>query len=115
MEGNREINELHVPVGSPVKLTMTTEGRAAQLLYPGVPHKATSFRVCTPALVRSDQGGRLSSVLRRILRHQHSGMIGKCTSWNRPIMKPGLPHQRRKPLEAAGSSYLKSSLFNTAT
>ena len=37
-EGQREINELHVPVGRPVKLTADLGGRDPQLLRSGVPH-----------------------------------------------------------------------------
>ena len=56
-EGQREINELHVPVGQPVKLTMTSEDvihsfyvpafRVKQDVVPGPLHHA---------LVRGDQG-----------------------------------------------------------
>jgi cytochrome c oxidase subunit 2 len=38
-EGPREINELHVPVGKPVKLIMTSEDDP-QFLYPGLPGQA---------------------------------------------------------------------------
>ncbi len=37
--GQREINELHMPVGRPVKLTMTSRGRDPQLLRPRLPHQ----------------------------------------------------------------------------
>ena len=57
LEGQREINELHVPVGRPVKLTMTSEDvihsffvpafRIKQDVVPGPLHDD---------LVRGDQG-----------------------------------------------------------
>ena len=38
--GQREINELHVPVGTPVRLMMTSPGRDPQPLPAGVAHQA---------------------------------------------------------------------------
>ena len=37
--GQREINELHIPVDRPVKLTLTSRGRDSRLLRAGVPHQ----------------------------------------------------------------------------
>ena len=39
-EGRREINELHVPVGRPVRLTMTSQDVIHSFLHPGVPDQA---------------------------------------------------------------------------
>jgi hypothetical protein len=39
LEGQREINELHVPVGRPVKVTMTSEDVHPQPVLPVVPHQ----------------------------------------------------------------------------
>ena len=39
-EGRAEINELHVPLGQPVKLHDDLAGRDPQLLHPRVPHQA---------------------------------------------------------------------------
>ena len=39
MEGQREINELHIPVGQAVKLTMTSEDVIHEFLRPGLPHQ----------------------------------------------------------------------------
>ncbi len=38
--GQREINELHVPVGRKIKLVMTTEDVLHDVLYSGVSHKS---------------------------------------------------------------------------
>ena len=38
-EGHREINELHVPVGRPVRLVMTSEDVIHSFYVPGVPHQ----------------------------------------------------------------------------
>ena len=45
LEGRREINGLHIPLGR--KLTMT-RGRDPQLLHPGVPHQGTWCRAGIP-------------------------------------------------------------------
>ena len=72
--GKREINELHVPVGRPVRLTMTSQDvihsfyipafRTKQDVMPGALHVA---------LVRADQAGPISPVLRRVLRDEALG------------------------------------------
>ena len=71
MEGQREINELHIPLGRAVKLTMTSEDVIHSFFRAGVPHQAG--RGAGPLyhhLVHADQAGQVSSVLRRVLRHQ---------------------------------------------
>ena len=40
LEGQREINELHIPVGTPVRAHHDQRGRDPQLLRPGLPHQA---------------------------------------------------------------------------
>ena len=74
MTGQREINELHVPVGVPVKLTLTSEDVIHSFFVP-------AFRVKKDAIpgryqthvVRGHQAGPLPPVLRRVLRHQALG------------------------------------------
>jgi hypothetical protein len=71
MEGQREINELHIPVGRPVKLTMTSEDvihsffvpafRTKQDVVPGR-YSTTWFTATKP--------GKYHLILRRVLRHQ---------------------------------------------
>ena len=71
LEGQREINELHIPVGRPVRLTMTSEDvihsffvpafRTKQDVVPGPLHHH---------LVHAHQARQVSPVLRRVLRHQ---------------------------------------------
>ena len=39
LDGQREINELHVPVGRPVKLIMTSEDVIHELLRPRLPRQ----------------------------------------------------------------------------
>ena len=70
MEGQREINELHVPTGQNVKLIMTSQDVIHSFFIPRIPHQAgRAARPLYYALVQSDQAGPLSSVLRRVLRH----------------------------------------------
>ena len=45
--GQREINQLHVPVNTKVKLTMTTEDVLHDFSIPSFPHQRTSFRAAT--------------------------------------------------------------------
>ena len=70
-EGRSEINELHVPLGRPVKLTMTSQDVIHSFYVP-------AFRVKQDVLagpvyvtlVRADAGRPLSPLLRRILRNE---------------------------------------------
>ena len=50
-EGQREINELHVPVGQPVKLTLTSEDVIHEFLRARLPHQAWT---CCPGRYTSD-------------------------------------------------------------
>jgi hypothetical protein len=59
-DGMREINELHVPVGRPVKLIMGSEDVIHSYYIP-------AFRV------HRDQARTVSPVLRRVLRHEAFG------------------------------------------
>ena len=70
MEGRREINELHVPIGQPIKLTLTSEDVIHSFYVPAfrIKQDAVPGRY-TRALVRGDEAGQLSPVLRGVLRH----------------------------------------------
>jgi cytochrome c oxidase subunit 2 len=69
--GQREINELHVPVGRKVKLIMTTEDVDSRRLHPGVSHQdGRCARQVHERMVRSDQARALPFFLRRVLRHE---------------------------------------------
>jgi cytochrome c oxidase subunit 2 len=69
MEGQREINELHIPVNRAVRLTMTSEDVIHSFFVPAfrtkedvVPGKLFHL------LVHGHQAGQISPVLRRVLR-----------------------------------------------
>ena len=78
MDGQREINELHVPVGRPVKLIMGSEDVHPQLLHPGVPREGGRH----PRPLQRRCGSRRRSRARYHLfcaeycGTKHSGMIG---------------------------------------
>ena len=69
--GQREINELHVPVGQPVKLIIGSEDVLHAYYVP-------AFRMKMDAVpgphhddvVRGVEAGHLPAVLRRVLRHE---------------------------------------------
>ena len=70
LDGQREINELHVPVGRPVKLIMTSEDVIHDVFVPGLPRQGRRHsRPLHAPVVRADQGRRVSPVLRGVLRH----------------------------------------------
>ena len=78
MEGQREINELHVPVGRPVRLTMTSRGRDPQLLRAGLPHQAgRGARAATPPPGSTPpRRASITCSAPSTAARNHSGMIG---------------------------------------
>jgi cytochrome c oxidase subunit 2 len=76
-EGNREINELHVPTGRPIRLTMTSEDTIHSMYVPAfrmkqdvVPgrYQTTWFQATKP--------GRYHLFCAEYCGTQHSGMVG---------------------------------------
>ena len=128
-EGRREINELHVPVGRRVKLTMTSRGRDPQLLRARVPREAgRAARPLHPLWFEATKPGALPPVLRRVLRdrplgHGRLGLViepAEFQEWlagvpsggrSRPRARqlfeqlraatPAMPRRRRKPRSRA--------------
>ena len=93
MTGQREINELHVPVGVPVKLTLTSEDVIHSFFIP-------AFRVKQDAIpgryttmwFEATKPGALPPLLRRVLRHQALGDDRlRSWSWSRRPSRPGWP------------------------
>ena len=90
LDGKSEINELHVPLGRPVKVTFTSEDVLHSLYFP-------AFRVKADAIP-----GRYSSVWFEATKTgeyhlfcaeycgtKHSGMIGRSSSWSRTTTRHG--------------------------
>ena len=74
LDGQREINELHVPVGRAVKLIMTSEDVIHDLFVPAFRVKADVLPGrYTQHLVPADEARPLSPVLRGVLRHAPFG------------------------------------------
>ena len=99
LEGRREINELHVPVGQPVKLTHDLRGRDPQLLRAGLPHQAgRGARAATPRTwFEATKAGELPPLLRRVLRHRCTpGMIGQVVVMEPAEYQAWLPEPRRR-------------------
>ncbi len=74
MTGQREINELHVPVGRAGEDHAGLGGRDPQLLHPRLPREERRDpRALPDHVVRGHQAGALPPLLRRVLRHQALG------------------------------------------
>ena len=69
IEGQREINELHIPVGRPVRLTMTSEDVIHSFFVPAFRTKSDVVPgKYSTEWFTADQARQISSLLRRILR-----------------------------------------------
>ena len=80
MDGQREINELHVPVGRPVKLIMGSEDVIHSFFIPAFRVKADVIPGRYNVLwFTATQAGPVSPVLRRVLRHEalRHGRVGR--------------------------------------
>jgi cytochrome c oxidase subunit II len=77
-EGNREINELHVPVGKPVRLTMTTEDVLHSFYVPAFRIKKDVVPgMYTQLWFEATKVGSYHLFCAEYCGNQHSGMIGK--------------------------------------
>ena len=114
-EGNREINELHVPVGRPIKLTLTSEDVIHSFFLP-------EFRIKTDVLpgrystlwFQADRTGSYHLFCTQYCGAEHSRMIGRVV-----VMEPheyqawlsGEKHGR--PSAASGEALFVSRACNT--
>ena len=72
--GRREINELHVPLGQPVRLVMTSQDVIHSFYVPAFRLKQdVRAGPLHDAVVHGDAARRLPPVLRRVLRHRPLG------------------------------------------
>jgi cytochrome c oxidase subunit 2 len=103
MTGQREINELHVPVGVPVKLALTSEDVIHSFFVPAfrVKKDAVPGRYAT-AWFQATKPGPLPPLLRRVLRTRHSNMIGTIVVME-PAAFPGLARGRAPPASLASA------------
>ncbi len=77
MEGQREINELHIPLGRPVKLTMTSEDVIHSFYVPAVRTKQDVLPGrYTTTWFQPTQAGKYHLFCAEYCGTKHSGMIG---------------------------------------
>ena len=71
-EGNREINELHIPIGRPVKLTPASEDAIHSFFVPALAasNRMSCRDVSHDGMVHADASWRLPHFLRAVLRHE---------------------------------------------
>src|SRR5438067_2373886 len=96
-DGRREINELHIPVGHPVKLVMTSQDVIHDFFIPGfrtkqdvVPGRYTT-EWFTPT-----KPGQYHLFCAQYCGTDHSKMVGTIYVWNRPSMRNGWPASQRR-------------------
>ena len=71
LDGQNEINELHVPAGPPGQGHLHVRGRAALAVLPGIPSQGgRDSRPLQQRLVHGDEARAVPSLLRGVLRHQ---------------------------------------------
>lgn len=76
-EGHREINELHIPAGRPVKLTMTTEDVIHSFFVPAFRVKRDVVPgMYTSMWFQANKPGKYHLFCAEYCGNQHSGMIG---------------------------------------
>ena len=117
-EGQREINELHVPVGRDVKLIMTSQDVIHSFYVP-------AFRIkqdvlpgrYTTVWFQRDQAGNLSLVLRRVLRHAalRHGRAGRGDGARRNIRPGSAAARSTDRWRTAGRSCSSNSAARPAT
>jgi cytochrome c oxidase subunit 2 len=78
IDGQREINELHVPVGRPVKITMTSEDVIHDLYFPSFRVKADAIPGRYTSLwFEATKPGEYHLFCAEYCGTKHSGMIGR--------------------------------------
>ena len=115
LEGQREINELHVPVGRPVKLTMTSEDVIHSFYVP-------AFRIKMDAVpgrytelwFEATKPGTYHLFCAEYCGTKHSGMIGKVVVME-PADVPGVAGRRRDARVAGRSAASGSSPISPAS
>ena len=71
LEGQREINELHIPAGRPIKITISSEDVLHSLYFPAFRTKMDAIPGrYTELWFEANTPGHVPHFLRRVLRHQ---------------------------------------------
>jgi cytochrome c oxidase subunit 2 len=105
IEGLREINELHVPVGRPIKLTMTSEDVIHSFYVPAfrIKQDAIPGRYTT-AWFEATKAGRYQLFCAEYCGTQHSGMIGSVIAMEPADYEAWLSGGRKQSLASAGET-----------
>ncbi len=94
-EGQREINELHVPVGKAIKMTITSEDVIHSLYFPSFRTKIDAIPGrYTELWFEADKVGRYHIFCAEYCGTNHSGMIGTVIVME-PAAVPGVAGGRR--------------------
>jgi cytochrome c oxidase subunit 2 len=118
MEGRREINELHVPVGRPVQLTMTSEDVIHSFFVPAfrVKQDAVPGRYTT-AWFEATKPGTYHLFCAEYCGTLHSGMIGRVVAMEPAAFERwlagGEPGERDVPVAEAGKRLFRLNACDT--
>jgi cytochrome c oxidase subunit II len=107
LEGQREINELHVPMGRPIKVTVTSEDVIHSLYFPAFRTKIDAIPGRYQELwFEATKPGTYHIFCAEYCGTNHSGMIGSVHVLEPARIKAGWPAapKARSPIEGARSS-----------
>ena len=97
-EGQREINELHVPVGRPVKVTLASEDVIHSFFIPAFRLKHDVCPAYDTIWFTATKPGRYHLFCAEYCGTEHSGMVGWVTVMTSRIMKTGLQTAAQRAL-----------------
>lgn len=105
IEGLREINELHVPIGRPVKITLTSEDVIHSFYVPAfrIKQDAIPGRYTT-VWFEATKPGRYHLFCAEYCGTQHSGMIGSVVAMEPADYETWLAGGRKQSLASAGET-----------
>jgi cytochrome c oxidase subunit 2 len=114
LDGKSEINELHVPVGRPVKVTFTSEDVLHSLYFPAFRTKADAIpgRYST-VWFNATKVGEYHIFCAEYCGTQHSGMIGKVTVMEPAAYQAWLSGASEGPLSVRGERLFNDFACNT--
>ncbi len=116
IDGQREINELHVPRGRPVSVTFTSEDVLHDLYIPAFRVKADAIPGRYSSIwFTPTQTGEFHLFCAEYCGTKHSGMIGRVSSWSRTTTRRGSPAAAASRWPRAASSCSSSSPASPVT
>src|SRR5918996_2566866 len=114
IDGRSEINELHVPLGRPVKVTFTSEDVLHSLYFPSFRTKADAIpgRYST-VWFEATKTGQWHIFCAEYCGTKHSGMIGRVTVMEPSAYQLWLSGGEEGPLSARGERLFNELACNT--